>query len=63
MTNYNKIHFDYAPWGMIDGYQEVVDGYETRLLSLNGEELPIVGAQYGYFITEANVTPPVINAQ
>jgi len=54
---FNKIRFEYGPWGCIDGYQKVVDGYEVALLTEKGEELPIAGHAYGYSIIEPNASP------
>jgi hypothetical protein len=51
---YYKIEFNYGS-PVIEGYQEIYEGYAQRLTDLDGNTLELVD-NYGYFITDTN--PP-----
>lgn len=56
MTCYNRIKFEYGPWGESEAVQVVVNGYETDICTLDGTELPIAGKAYGYNVIEENIS-------
>ena len=51
---YYKIQFDYGS-PVIEGYQEILEGYVQRLTDVDGNTLDLID-NYGYFITDIN--PP-----
>lgn len=52
---YNRLHFDYGYDG--EALQEVVNGTETRILTLDGE-MANLPEEYGCSVVEADVPTP-----